>query len=285
MNHKYLTKFLWCLPYPFGHDWTEVIKAPFLTQKVPGKIRDIIIGQNFIIALKEASGKPDSEKNKYSDVSGEPYGAAALDHFWPVCICVFPLHLLSFDHVPVLPFITFASFIVCTHTWKTIRKALWKGLVVACEYWEQSLARCFHWWAQRISHLQSSHELAKIGAKWCHQVISDSSPASYVKKAAKLVSNSIQTWWNTLRLKGFQVLHERPLLVSFDRLPCFFLVWQDGQLVSWGEDKVGCLGLGSEQVNAPWKNYSIEDDFSSRCACVAHSVHGSEGGAFISVCV
>jgi hypothetical protein len=32
----------------------EVIKAPFLTQKVPGKIRDIIIGQNFIIALKEA---------------------------------------------------------------------------------------------------------------------------------------------------------------------------------------------------------------------------------------
>ncbi|CAK9030938.1 unnamed protein product [Durusdinium trenchii] len=31
----------------------RVIKAPFLTQKVPGKIRDIIIGQNFIIALKE----------------------------------------------------------------------------------------------------------------------------------------------------------------------------------------------------------------------------------------
>ena len=32
-------------------------------------------------------------------------------------------------------------------------------------------------------------------------------------------------------------------------------------------------------------NCRIEDDFSSRCACVAHSVHGSEGGAFISVCV
>ncbi|CAE7254185.1 Rcbtb1, partial [Symbiodinium natans] len=31
----------------------RVVKAPFLTQKVPGKIRDIIIGQNFIIALKE----------------------------------------------------------------------------------------------------------------------------------------------------------------------------------------------------------------------------------------
>ena len=31
----------------------RVIKAPFLTQKVPGKIRDIVIGQNFIIALKE----------------------------------------------------------------------------------------------------------------------------------------------------------------------------------------------------------------------------------------
>ena len=31
----------------------EVVKAPFLTQRVPGKIRDIIIGQNFIIALKE----------------------------------------------------------------------------------------------------------------------------------------------------------------------------------------------------------------------------------------
>jgi len=31
----------------------RVVKAPFLTQKVPGKLRDIIIGQNFIIALKE----------------------------------------------------------------------------------------------------------------------------------------------------------------------------------------------------------------------------------------
>ena len=31
----------------------QVVKAPFLTQKVPGKLRDIIIGQNFIIALKE----------------------------------------------------------------------------------------------------------------------------------------------------------------------------------------------------------------------------------------
>lgn len=67
-------------------------------------------------------------------VSRMDHGAAR-DHFWPVCICVFPLHLLSFDHVPVLPFITLASFIVCTHKWKTTRKPLWKGLVVACEYW------------------------------------------------------------------------------------------------------------------------------------------------------
>merc|ERR1719387_938802 len=31
----------------------RVIKAPFLTQKVDDKIRNIIIGQTFIIALKE----------------------------------------------------------------------------------------------------------------------------------------------------------------------------------------------------------------------------------------
>eukprot|EP00440_Ansanella_granifera_P010714 gb/GFBE01011625.1/.p1 GENE.gb/GFBE01011625.1/~~gb/GFBE01011625.1/.p1 ORF type:complete len:593 (+),score=156.52 gb/GFBE01011625.1/:1-1779(+) len=31
----------------------RVIKAPFLTQKVPGRIRDVIIGHNFIIALRE----------------------------------------------------------------------------------------------------------------------------------------------------------------------------------------------------------------------------------------
>eukprot|EP00931_Biecheleriopsis_adriatica_P036418 TRINITY_DN20982_c0_g1_i1.p1 TRINITY_DN20982_c0_g1~~TRINITY_DN20982_c0_g1_i1.p1 ORF type:complete len:614 (+),score=142.70 TRINITY_DN20982_c0_g1_i1:73-1914(+) len=31
----------------------RVIKQPFLTQKVPGKIRDVIIGQNFIISLRE----------------------------------------------------------------------------------------------------------------------------------------------------------------------------------------------------------------------------------------
>mmetsp|Transcript_110900 Transcript_110900/g.236885 ORF Transcript_110900/g.236885 Transcript_110900/m.236885 type:complete len:591 (-) Transcript_110900:497-2269(-) len=31
----------------------RVIKAPFLTQKVPGRIRDVVIGHTFIIALKE----------------------------------------------------------------------------------------------------------------------------------------------------------------------------------------------------------------------------------------
>lgn len=119
---------------------------------------------------------------------------------------------------------------------KDDKKALVKRIGGRLWILEQSLARCFHWWAQRISHLQSSHELAKIGAKWCHQVISDSSPACYLKKAAKLVSNSIQTWWNTLRLKGFQVLHERPPPCVFWSLTLLF-----PRLAGWA---AGILGRG-----------------------------------------
>mmetsp|Transcript_21546 Transcript_21546/g.64727 ORF Transcript_21546/g.64727 Transcript_21546/m.64727 type:complete len:579 (+) Transcript_21546:113-1849(+) len=39
--------------YLWGTWGKRVIKAPFLTQKVPGKIRDVIIGNTFIIALQD----------------------------------------------------------------------------------------------------------------------------------------------------------------------------------------------------------------------------------------
>ena len=48
-------------------------------------------------------------------VSSELHGAAALDHLWPVGMRVFPLHLLSFGHVPFLPVIKLASYIVLTN--------------------------------------------------------------------------------------------------------------------------------------------------------------------------
>ena len=114
----------------------KVVKAPFLTQKVPGKIRDIIIGQNFIIALKE------DRSSAFQISSG--------------CFCQTKPHAsLAVQESPSRNSILF---------------------------------KCFE-------------------LPWPHKDVVDSIA---------------------------------PL--------------QDGSLVSWGEDKVGCLGLGTEQVNVTQPN-------------------------------